>query len=360
MIETLGLICEGHEDELYPELKTLFSPNNQNAEDWNSHLAKLIWRLHPPAAVTDLKERALSSKLGIEEKDQALTALAFVNTSQSAQAMLDISKSSNKVIAERATYWLAFRQSNDWFTLLNWKTSGIDPERERNIALMKVKENKMLEAHQSFDERKWNAQDMAKNPVGGQMLINLMANDQLPKDLIPIVEVGIFKNPDLSVRIQASTYFKKKGNSELLDLNKISALKGDVNNGQLMFEKNCSTCHKVKAKGSDIGPELTLIRKKFDKVSLLDAIVNPSGGIVFGYEPWLIVMKDGDSHFGFLIADGKEAVVLKDITGKLWTLDSKQIASRKRQDKSLMPEPGELGLNSQSLTDVAEYLLSIK
>jgi putative membrane-bound dehydrogenase-like protein len=359
MLETLGTLSESHEEELYPELIKLFQGEQQNPEDWNNELAKLIWRLHPAAAVDDLKRRALSTKLSDEDKIASLTALAFVNTTEAANAMLAISKSPDKIISEKATYWLAFRQSNDWFSLLDWKTTGLDPERERNIALMKVKESKLLEAHQSFDERKWNAQDMAKNPLGGQMLINLIVNHQLPKDMIPVVEAVIFKNPDLSVRIQASAYFRKKGNDEFLDINKIAALNGVPQNGKEQFEKSCSTCHTVKGSGLDIGPDLTLIRKKFDKTSLLDAIINPSAGIVFGYEPWLITMKDGDSHFGFVVADGQQAVVVKDITGKKWTLDNTLITSRKKQTNSLMPEPGELGLGSQQLADIATYLLTL-
>jgi len=360
MLETLGTICEGHEDELYTDLKKIFNAENQNASEWNSRLAKLIWRLHPAVAVNDLKVRVQAASLTSKEKEEALTALAFIKTSEAAKAMLALSKSSDKIIADKATYWLAFRQSNDWFSLLDWKATGLDPERERNIASMKVKESKMLEKQQSFDERKWNARDMAKDELGGQMLINLMASNQLPEDLIPVVEEFIFKNPDLSVRIQASTYFKRKGNAELLDINKIVALKGDAQNGKIQFEKNCSTCHKVSDGGSDIGPDLSLIRKKFDKITLLDAIINPSAGIVFGYEPWLINMKNGDSHFGFLVADGADAIVLKDITGKRWTLDNTLITSRKKQEKSLMPEPGDSGIGGQQLSDIAEYLLNIK
>ena len=110
----------------------------------------------------------------------------------------------------------------------------------------------------------------------------------------------------------------------------------------------------------DIGPDLTMVRNKFDKTTLLDAIINPSGGIVFGYEPWLITMKDGDSHFGFVVAESKEVVVLKDITGKKWTLDSNLITSRKKQENSLMPEPSELGLTPQVLADIAEYLIRLR
>lgn len=359
MLEALGAACEGHEDELYPEVRKIFNADHQSPAQWSPALAKLVWRLHPSLAVADIKERALSPSVSNEHKDEAITALAFINTSASANAMLAISKSNDKTISEKATYWLAFRQGNDWFSLIDWKTTGLDPERERNVALMKVKQSKLLEAHQSFDERKWNAQDMARNPLGGQMLIALMANGQLPEDMIPVVEATIFKNPDLSVRIQASSYFRKKGNDALLDINKIAALNGDAKNGEVLFEKSCSSCHKVNGKGMDIGPDLSLIRKKFDKITLLDAVINPSAGIVFGYEPWLITMKDGDAHFGFLVADGTEAVVLKDITGKRWTLDTQLISSRKKQDKSLMPEPAELGLTTQDLADITDYLIKL-
>ena len=63
MIETLGTICESHENELYPELKKLFHAENQMAEAWDKHLAKLVWRLHPSAAIHDLSDRATSAKL---------------------------------------------------------------------------------------------------------------------------------------------------------------------------------------------------------------------------------------------------------------------------------------------------------
>ncbi len=360
MLETLGSICESHEDELYSDLKKMAGAENQNPSEWSSHLAKLIWRLHPATAVNDIKMRASSPSLSIAEKDQAITALAFIKTPEAAKAMLALSTSRDKTVAGKATYWLAFRQSNDWFSLLEWKKTGFDPARERNMAAMKVKESRILDRQQSFDERKWNVRDMAKDATGGQLLINLMAADQLPKDMIPVAEALIFNNPDLSVRIQASAYFKKNKDAESLDINKIATRAGNIETGKILFDKNCSTCHKVHDQGLDIGPDLTRISKKFDKPALLDAIINPGAGIVFGYEAWLITMKNGDSHFGFLVADGADAVVLKDITGKKWALAGNQIATRKKQEKSLMPSPDNLELGSQQLADIAVYLLSLK
>jgi putative heme-binding domain-containing protein len=130
--------------------------------------------------------------------------------------------------------------------------------------------------------------------------------------------------------------------------------------GGQLFEVNCANCHRVSNNGKDVGPDLTNIRKKFDRDALLDAIINPNGGIVFGYEPWTITTKDGDSYFGFLVADGEKTVVVKDITGNKHVVPVSEISSRKRQDGSLMPEPSSLGLTEQNLADLAEYLISLK
>jgi putative heme-binding domain-containing protein len=109
-----------------------------------------------------------------------------------------------------------------------------------------------------------------------------------------------------------------------------------------------------------IGPDLTLVRTKFDRTGLLDAIINPSSSIVFGYEPWTITLGDGQSFFGFLVADGAQTVIIKDLTGTKHTIPTTRISSRKKQDKSLMPEPAALGLSEQDLADLSEYLMTLK
>jgi putative heme-binding domain-containing protein len=109
-----------------------------------------------------------------------------------------------------------------------------------------------------------------------------------------------------------------------------------------------------------LGPDLTLIQKKLAKEALLDAIINPSAGIVFGYEPWTINTKDGNSYFGFLIAENVQTVVIRDMGGKKEVIPISKIASRQKQEKSLMPEPSALGLKGQDLAHITTYLLSVK
>jgi putative heme-binding domain-containing protein len=111
--------------------------------------------------------------------------------------------------------------------------------------------------------------------------------------------------------------------------------------------------------GGDIGPDLTAIGQKFGTIELLDAIINPSAAIVFGYEPWRVNTKEGTSVYGFLLSENKQNLVLKDIAGQKHVLPVSKIASKEKQQQSLMPDPVTNGLSEQNLADVAAYLSSL-
>ncbi len=84
----------------------------------------------------------------------------------------------------------------------------------------------------------------------------------------------------------------------------------------------------------DIGPNLQAIHNKFDRPGLLDALVNQSAGIVFGYEAWSITTTDGQSHVGFLIAENKQSITIKDLAGKNKSLALSSILTRKKYEKT--------------------------
>ncbi len=356
-LETLGSVLQGHESEIYPDIKNIFA-RDKPATDWNKQMAAFAWRLHPSEAVKDLSMRANDSLLPAKERQAALTALAFINRSSAANKMIILSKSKLKDVSEEATYWLSFRQSNDWYKLVDWSKVNINTGYERKLAQMKVKKQAILDEHQSLDERKWRVQEMASDSVGGQLLIGLAAENKLPQKLLTFIEDTIFKNPDPAVRVQASNYFKRPGSDKTYSINDIAKLPADISHGKIVFTTHCSSCHRVGAEGNSIGPELTGIGKKFGKEELLDAIINPSAAIVFGYEPWLINTKDGESVYGFLLSENKQTIVVKDISGQKHIIPVNKIKSKQKQEQSLMPDPVNNGLTEQNLADVAEFLLA--
>lgn len=359
-LESLGSAFTGHEDEIYNELLKRMGAASLSSEQWSNKVARLIWRLHPKSSAKALAQRAASVTLTAYDREQALTALSFINTKEAAQAMNVLAKNPLPDVSEGATYWLAFRQSNDWYTLLDWKNTGVDTKYVRKVSAMKVRMGKILDEHMPLDERTWNTEAMAKDSVGGEMLLGMVSEGKLPKELYPVAERTIFENPNMSVRVQASLYFKKPGSSKNYSIPAIVKLPFHAAAGKAVFAQKCATCHRVKEMGHDVGPELTLIGKKFDRNALLDAVINPSAGLVFGYEAWTITTKEGESYFGFLVGDNKQNVVIKDLSGIKHAIPSSTIASRTRQEKSLMPEPSALGLSEQDLADISEFLLTLK
>jgi putative heme-binding domain-containing protein len=157
------------------------------------------------------------------------------------------------------------------------------------------------------------ALDLARDPDGGRMLVSLAAEEKLPREVKDTVRHYIFNNPDQGVRVMASDYFRRDRNVSY-QIGLISKLQPTPGNGQKLFATYCTTCHRHGAEGNEVGPDLTRIGQKFDKPGLLDAIINPSAGLAFGYEPWLITTKKGTSYYGFLVSDA-QAVVIKDVAG---------------------------------------------
>ncbi len=357
-LETLGNAMDADAETWYSELKILLAEKNTQAStQWEKPMADFAWRLHPLIAVHDIVQRAADSSLSAEQRKKMITALAFINDKTAVTAMLNITESNIPDVKEQAVYWLSFRQSNDWYSLLDWSKINLNTAYERKLATMKVKRQIILDERQSKDDRSWYTQEMAADSVGGQLLIGLMAENKLPALLLPVVQQHIFNNPDLSVRVQAGKYVKRSGDGKTFSIDAIAQLHGDAAAGKTIFAKTCGACHRVGATGNDIGPELTTIGKKFDKIALIDAIINPNAAIVFGYEPWLVNTKDGESVFGFLVSENKQSVVIKDIAGNKHVIAQDKISSKKKQEKGLMPDPVASGLSENDLASIVEFLL---
>jgi len=187
----------------------------------------------------------------------------------------------------------------------------------------------------------------------------MLAADELPNDLIATVQETISANPDLGVRVQAGNYFGSKSNGENYAVAHVSALAADPVKGEIGFKKYCTTCHQANGFGKDIGPDLSQIKTKYDQTTLLDAIINPDGGIVFGYEPWLVKLKSGESYYGFVQGETAKALIIKDLTGKRTTVAISEIEERRQEKKSIMPDPSGFGMSAQELADISAYLLGL-
>jgi putative membrane-bound dehydrogenase-like protein len=351
MLEAIGTAALGKETEVY-RLATTIYPGTP--EKWSPQRVGLAWRLHPVTAVDDLKKRAGSSAVVPDERKRALTALAFIVDQKAADAMVALTASPLKDVSGMALWWINFRKTNDWADFL--KNESLEAQVLTASFLKMAKMKEQVSANEvALAEKVSMVKQIAMDPDGGNMLIDLRAQYALPDTLAKIVSELIYKNPDQSVRILASQFFPQKGGTIKLDF--VARMTADRTKGKQIFETACATCHKHGKTGAEIGPDLTPIHQKYDKMALLDAIANPSASVVFGYEAYTVTTKKGETFFGFLLSDGAQ-VVLKDVAGARHVFKADQIKSRVKMESSLMPEPTALGLNEQALADLAGYLLS--
>lgn len=353
-LEALGTALDGQKaNKFYPLLKTLFP---ETPDTWTAITENLVWRLHPISAVVDLKIRAATATISESSRKKAITALAFIKDKTAAEAMLSLVKSPLKDVSAQARWWLTFRQGNDWAELLNWKqvtAQSMTPAYRKMLELKK----KVATKDVSVKDRILAAKQMVNDADGGNMLLDLKSQGQMPDTVSKSIREDIFNNPDPQVRSLASQFFTRSGKPLKIDF--ITRMKSDLVKGKAIFEQNCISCHRHGEVGAEIGPDLTTIHQKFDKNSLIDAIINPSASLVFGFEGWTITTKKGESYFGFLVGDGK-TVVLKDLTGKQTTLKAEEIKSRQKMPNSLMPDPISMGLKEQDLADLIGYLQGFK
>lgn len=342
----------GYENDLYSALSGSVQPL-----DWPPNIARVLWTLHPSDAVRDFQMRATQAH-EMQDRLDAVTALAFIPHTSAAKAMLHLTQDSTDAVREQALYWASFRRGNDWHGLLDWNKTALDAEYQNTLATMQVKMSMALNPELSSYERNRNAAELAANPVGGQLLLTKLMDNTFPEELYPAIARRIASNPDPGVRYQTMRLLNVSS-VPTISVSKVLALEGNELEGKLLFEKNCTPCHTVNQKGGTAGPDLSNIAAKYDRSSLVDAIVDPGAGIAFGYEAWTVTTNDGSSLFGFVVADNENALVVRDLSGNLRTLDTSSIVSRVKQEGSLMPTPDNLGMSAEEVAHVAAYLLAL-
>ena len=110
-LEALGTGATGKEAMLYQSLR---AKQHKDPTRWSPAFAMIAWRLHPVIAVDDLKTRAMSSTLTLEERDRAIDTLAFIPDQAAAEAMLAIANEGPADTFRRAAYWVRHRDTHDW------------------------------------------------------------------------------------------------------------------------------------------------------------------------------------------------------------------------------------------------------
>lgn len=246
------------------------------------------------------------------------------------------------------------KQSDGSITSVTFEAWVRRPESREHLAAW---ERTLLDDAADDEVRLDALESLAADVEGGLILIDLAERGALTDDQRDDVADVIHDNPDASVRALASAHFPREAadGSVLPPVAELARMPGDPRAGAALFrsdEAMCSTCHRMRGFGADIGPDLTEIRSKLDASALVDAILNPSAAIAFGYDTSLFTLRDGTRVSGFVLAAGDD-VVVKTTNGDRRAFPATDVVERRKLVQSTMPH---VPLNAQQLADLRAFL----
>jgi putative heme-binding domain-containing protein len=135
---------------------------------------------------------------------------------------------------------------------------------------------------------------------------------------------------------------------------------GNAKNGQLVFDRTCSVCHRVSHRGADFGPDLTQVATRLQRDKIIESVLKPDAVIDEKYKHTALRLNSGEVLSGIVTSESADAVVLRQTGGKTQTISVKDIAKRIVHKTSAMPTGLENALSAQELTDLIEYLTGLK
>ena len=201
------------------------------------------------------------------------------------------------------------------------------------------------------------AMEEAKGYQSEAVLWELAKEDQIPADLLPIAQKILMGSWNGNIRVLA---VEKYGDSiaEGYDLIRMQSAKGNPENGKILATSYCLSCHKVANEGVDFGPALTQIGGKLSREALINAIINPSEGMGFGYETQLVKFKDGKEIRCIVNSKTENDLIVKLVgSGEQTIYKLADITSITQLSESLMPA---FPLSEQELVDLVSYLEGLK
>jgi putative heme-binding domain-containing protein len=133
---------------------------------------------------------------------------------------------------------------------------------------------------------------------------------------------------------------------------------GDWKRGEEVFtstQARCSSCHTVRGKGGQVGPDLSNLLYR-DLASVLRDIVEPSAAINPDYLSYAVTLKDRRLLSGIVRSRGAGEVRILDADARETVIARRDIAGLEPLSVSIMPQGIEAAIGREKLKDLLAYL----
>ncbi|WP_020601926.1 DUF7133 domain-containing protein [Spirosoma spitsbergense] len=115
-------------------------------------------------------------------------------------------------------------------------------------------------------------------------------------------------------------------------------IKGDAQIGKALFaQQGCIACHSLSRSETMKGPFMGQIGSIMNREQIAESILKPNASISQGFSTVMITAKGNKSYTGFVTEETASKLVMRDVTGQVYTVKASDILSRKEMDTSMMP-----------------------
>jgi putative membrane-bound dehydrogenase-like protein len=240
-------------------------------------------------------------------------------------------------------------------------TKALDPLMW-NQKVISMMEEVFMDTTRNLEVRKLAVRTFGGPWESEDHLLSLAKDKKIPADL-ETTAAGVFQTMwRTSMRDEAAKYLTLPGNKEGKPLPPVSTLaerKGDASKGKTAFASVCSNCHTVNGEGVNFGPDLSEIGSKLSREAMYTSILYPDQGISFGYEGYLLKLRDGSSAFGRIVSETADKIEMQYMDAPQ-TVNKADVVSRTKLPNSLMPSNLQSQLSEDELVDLVEYLMELK
>ena len=119
----------------------------------------------------------------------------------------------------------------------------------------------------------------------------------------------------------------------------------------------CYRCHQVNGRGGRVGPDLSTLATGMNRRRLIESILTPSKEIAPQFVSWSVARTNGTVLTGIILEQTPEgSLVFADSQGRLTAVGADEIADRKPQTTSIMPDNLAQIVTLQDFRDLVAFL----
>ncbi len=121
---------------------------------------------------------------------------------------------------------------------------------------------------------------------------------------------------------------------------RLPTLTGDATAGSRLFtQQGCAACHTTATGEPEKGPHLGGIFSRYSKAEVIESILRPAARVAQGFATQSFTTTNKRQLTGFVVREGQDEVIVRDLAGTETRLRKNEIASRTASEGSVMP-PG--------------------